>query len=67
MAPLLHTKQAEYLLGLAPNTLASWRYKGTPNQPPYITMGKNAVRYRQEDLDEWLDSRAVHPRNGGAA
>jgi predicted DNA-binding transcriptional regulator AlpA len=35
-----------------------------PKAPPYQKMGR-AVRYRIEDLDEWIDRCRVEP--GGAA
>lgn len=48
---------AEYLGGLSPTTLATWRcthrYKLA-----YLKIG-HVVRYRKSDLDEWLESRRV--------
>jgi excisionase family DNA binding protein len=50
----LHTTpQAAAYLGLSPNTLNRWRYTG--DGPRFVKLGR-AVRYRIEDLDEWVAS-----------
>jgi len=48
---------AEYL-GLKPQTLAVWacRQEG----PAYVKVGRS-VRYRQIDLDDWLERQTVRP------
>ena len=55
---LRDTVDAAGYLDLPPRTLDMWRYKGTG--PPYIKIGRH-VRYRQSDLDRYLDSRTVDP------
>lgn len=44
------------LCGVSLNTLKSWRHRGYG--PPFIRFGpkEGTVRYRQEDLDRWLES-----------
>ncbi len=48
------TEQAAEYVGLSSNTLNRWRYTG--DGPRYLKLGR-AVRYRQADLDAWLDER----------
>ena len=46
------------LLRVQPSTLERWRREGTG--PTYVRLGGRVVRYRQADLDAWLDTQAVH-------
>lgn len=48
------TKGAAEYLGLSPQTLEKWRC-WTSDGPAYYKIGW-LVRYRQEDLDAWLQS-----------
>lgn len=36
------------------NTLAQWRYRGVG--PKYMVVGRH-VRYRESDIEHWLDSQ----------
>jgi hypothetical protein len=49
---LLSTQQAAEFLDTRPNTLEVWRSTGRYNLR-YVKIGRN-VRYRQEDLEEFL-------------
>lgn len=54
---LLTDKEAAAYLNLSPSTLAVWRC--TKRQDlPFIKLGR-AVRYRQTDLDKWLESQTI--------
>lgn len=54
---LLTDKEAAAYLNLSTSTLAVWRC--TKRQElPFIKLGR-AVRYRQTDLDKWLESQTV--------
>ncbi|MFL0418411.1 helix-turn-helix transcriptional regulator [Sphingomonas sp. 179-A 4D3 NHS] len=44
------------MLGLSPATLRNMRVKG--DGPPFVKMGR-AVRYREEDLRDWVAARVV--------
>ncbi len=46
------TEGAAVLLGMTPETLRNWRYRG--DGPPFLKVGRS-VRYRLFDLAEWLD------------
>ena len=46
-------------------TLARWRVDGTG--PRYIRLSARRVAYLGRDLNEWLESRAVEPRDNAAA
>ena len=48
----LTTKQAAARLTLSPNTLEVWRVRG--KGPRYVKLGR-AVRYRESDLDEFVE------------
>lgn len=56
---LLTRRQAADYLGVTPRTLAVWacskRY-----QLPYVKVGR-LVKYRQEDLDAFIEQRTIHP------
>jgi len=54
---LLTPEQAAERLGLRPQTLAVWRTSGR-YALPYLKCGR-LIRYKPEDVDEWLASRRV--------
>ena len=58
----LRTKDAAEYLALGKNTLEVWRVHG--QGPPFVKMGK-AVRYRQEDLDNFIKSSMRANTSGG--
>lgn len=54
----LDEKKAANMLGVAVQTLRNWRHirKG----PAYIKLGR-AIRYRQDDLVDYLNKRRIDP------
>lgn len=50
----LTTREAADYLGLKHNTLEAWRCRG--DGPRFVKLGRS-VRYRQSDLDQWIESR----------
>jgi predicted DNA-binding transcriptional regulator AlpA len=50
--PLLTAPQAAERLGVPPSVLERWR--GSGEGPAYIKLSGKVVRYRQEDLDEFV-------------
>lgn len=51
---------AEYLGGVALQTLANWRCSTSAQTgPPFIRINDRMVRYRKSDVDAWLDERRV--------
>jgi len=56
MDKLMTRKELAEMLGLSPATLARWKWAGE-DSPPCIKIGKS-VRYRREDVMEWLYRRA---------
>jgi len=50
----LTTREAAQYLGLAVSTLNKWRCHG--GGPEFLKLGR-AVRYRQDDLDRFLETR----------
>lgn len=58
-SPLLSPKEAAFFLGTTPGVLSVWR--STQRYPlRYIKVGRS-VRYRLEDVQQFIDSRAVSP------
>jgi excisionase family DNA binding protein len=53
-SPLMDPETAGAYLGVKKLTLCDWRTKGVG--PSYLKVG-SLVRYRQADLDAWLESR----------
>ncbi len=53
--PLLTATQAAERLGVPPSLLEHLR--GTGEGPAYIKLSGKYVRYRQEDLDAFIDAR----------
>lgn len=53
-SPLVCTKIAARRLGLAPQTLAQWRYNRRP-QPRFVRIGRK-VMYRISDLDAFISA-----------
>lgn len=54
---LFDTEAAADYLGVAPRSLEVWRCVKR-HSIPYIKVGR-LVKYRQSDLDAWLESRTV--------
>ena len=52
---LLTEKEAAKLLGFSVRTLQGWRYRG--GGPRFVRVSRGCVRYRRQDLDEWVESR----------
>lgn len=60
MGKLLTTREVEIMLGLSPNVLSQWRYRGIG--PAYIKLGcshASPVRYSQEAVEAWLAAHMV--------
>ena len=51
---LLTEKEAGKLLGFSIRTLQKWRIQG--EGPPFVRISARAIRYRREDLDQWIES-----------
>lgn len=54
---LLTPEQVAELTGLSVETLAQWRSQ--KRGIPYLKISRNCVRYRQADLDAWLEAHVV--------
>ena len=55
---LLHEIEAADLLALSPRTLRNWRALG--QGPSYIKLSGRCIRYRLNDLIEFVDSKSQH-------
>ena len=54
---LLKPAEVSQLVGLSVETLAQWRSQRRGIQ--FIKVSHNCVRYRQEDIDQWLTTHIV--------
>ena len=61
---IFDTREAAARVRLSKNTLERFRLQGTG--PTYLKLG-GAVRYREIDLDAWLESRLTHSTSERAA
>jgi excisionase family DNA binding protein len=54
---LLTPEDLAQITGLSTETLAQWRSQR--RGIPFVKISRNCVRYRQSDLDDWLEKRIV--------
>jgi excisionase family DNA binding protein len=54
---LLTPSEVAGITGLSIETLAQWRSQR--RGIPFVKVSRNCVRYRQSDLDRWLEERIV--------
>ena len=59
---LLTTDDVAEMTGLSPETLAQWRW--LKKEIPFVRLGKKCVRYRQSDIDAWVEKRLVSVTSG---
>ena len=50
-----NTKETSEQLGLSPKSFANSRSSGVGIKLPFIKMGNGSVRYRQEDIDTYME------------
>ena len=55
LSVLMDPSEVSEYLGVPTGTLANWRYQG--RGPVFVRVGRH-VRYRAEDVGEWLTMRA---------
>jgi predicted DNA-binding transcriptional regulator AlpA len=58
---LLAAEDVAQITGLSTETLAQWRSQR--RGIPFVKISRNCVRYRQADLDRWLEERIVRVEN----
>ena len=61
----LDTPAAAHHLGLSASKMNKLRM--TKDGPPFIKIGRRAVRYRLDDLDAWMSSQLVTQDSSAAA
>lgn len=54
---LLTAEEVAEVTGLSTETLAQWRSQR--RGIPFIKISRNCVHYRQDDLQQWLQSRLI--------
>ena len=52
---LMSQKEAANMLGFSTRTLERWRWEG--GGPPFVAISARCIRYRQADLEKWIESR----------
>lgn len=58
-AEYLDTVQAAELMGMRPQTLHNWRFRGVG--PAYTAISGRAIRYHIDDLRKFMQARRVVP------
>lgn len=56
----LNRKEAAEFLGLSPQTLANYAWRG--EGPPLYRISLRCVRYDRDGLEAWMKDREVAPR-----
>jgi predicted DNA-binding transcriptional regulator AlpA len=54
---LLSAEEVSRITGLSTETLAQWRSQG--RGITYVKISRNCIRYRDSDLEVWLEERTV--------
>jgi excisionase family DNA binding protein len=60
LEPLLTARDLAPLLGVGVSTLYEWQRKGLI---PYIKLPGHGIRFRASDLQTWIESRIISPKN----
>tara|TARA_R110002110_G_scaffold14698_1_gene67580 strand:- start:3566 stop:3766 length:201 start_codon:yes stop_codon:yes gene_type:complete len=55
---LLTTKQAAQHLGVSASFLEKDRWRGA--RIPFVKIANRSIRYRQEDLDDYIENNRMH-------
>ena len=42
-----------------------YKYIASGDCPPYIRLSSKNIKFDREDVDEWLASKKIQPKNGG--
>jgi len=61
ITPIMSETEAARILGTTKKTLQCWRFER--RGPKYLKIGRS-VRYRLEDLEEFLHERLIEPVGG---
>ncbi len=59
METLMTVDEVAHMLGLKKSTVYSWTHSG---YIPHIKVSRNCVRFRQRDIMNWLEKKAVKGR-----
>lgn len=59
-ANLITSSQAAELLGVSEQCLRNWRHLGTRG-PKFVKLGGRSVRYRQSDIEAWVEANTRTP------
>jgi len=59
--PMLDQEEAARFLHVQPRTLESWRQRRIG--PRFVRYSMRCVRYREQDLQTWLDSQSIDTKN----
>jgi excisionase family DNA binding protein len=62
MSRLLTAREVAQVIGVSTETVLRWTRRG---ELPAIRLPGGAIRFREDDLDGWLEERAT-PRRGSA-
>jgi excisionase family DNA binding protein len=57
--PLLTARRVADLLGVSPETVLRWVRTG---KLPALRLPSGQIRFREDEIDRWLEGRATTPR-----
>ena len=63
MTGLLTAREVAELIGVSSETILRWTRRG---DLPAVRLPSGGLRYRKDDLEQWLGNRAINPARAKA-
>jgi len=60
------TEELAQRLGVDSSTVRRWRTAQPPQGPPFVPLSSRVTLYNANDVEQWLLSRRVDPREAAA-
>jgi hypothetical protein len=60
------TEELAQILGVDSSTLRRWRTARPAQGPPFVQMSSRVTMYSANDVEQWLFSRRVDPKEAAA-
>jgi transposase-like protein len=60
------TEELAHILGVDSSTLRRWRTAQPVQGPPFVQMSSRVTMYNANDVEQWLFSRRVDPKEAAA-
>jgi predicted DNA-binding transcriptional regulator AlpA len=56
------TEEVAQLLGVDASSVRRWRTSRPPQGPPFVRLSSRRTLYNAADVEDWLQSRRIDPR-----